>query len=71
MSTMPTIRREADSYTPPTSRQAQIEEALGCIICGRPFPAHLAPPAQPVGAPATVAEGLARILSGPAAASPS
>ncbi len=71
MSSMQTIRREAASYTPTTGPQAQIEEALGCIICGRPFPAHLAPAAQPVDAPATVAEGLARILRGPAAALPS
>ena len=71
MSTMQTTRREAASYTSSTGRQAQLEEALGCIICGRPFPAHLALAAQPVGAPATVAEGLARILSGPAPAMPS
>ena len=67
MSTMQTIRREAASYTPTTSRQALIEEAIGCIIHGRAFPAHLAPVAQPVSTPATVADGLARILRGPAA----
>ena len=67
MSTMQTTRREAASYTRTPSRQALIEEAIGCIITGRAFPAHLAPVAQPIHAPATVAEGIARILSGPAA----
>ena len=67
MSTVQTTRREAASYTRNSSRRALIEEAIGCIITGRAFPAHLAPVAQPIHTPATVAEGLARILGGPTA----
>jgi hypothetical protein len=65
--TLQTTRRDAASYTPAPGRQALIEEAIGCILSGRAFPAHLAPAPIPTHAPATVAEGLARIVGGPAA----
>jgi hypothetical protein len=67
MSTTQTFRREATSYTPTPSRQAQLEEGLNCILSGRGFPAHLAPAAHVAHCPATCTEGLTRILSGPSA----
>ena len=51
------------AYVPPADRQALIAEAIGCIITGRPLPAHLAPQPVAIARPATVAEGIARILA--------
>jgi hypothetical protein len=66
--TIQTIHRDAVSYTRATTRQALIHEAIGCIITGRPFPTHLAPPVDDTGdRPATSCEqGIGRILAGPA-----
>ena len=55
----------AIAYVPTTSAAAQIAEAIGCIITGRPLPVHLRP-APFVAAPAaSVEEGIARILAKP------
>ena len=63
-----TERASAAAYTPPStvdSRQAAIAAAIGCIITGRPFPAHLRPQPMPAARPvATVEDGLARIVRG-------
>jgi hypothetical protein len=59
----------AISYTPSTGRdrQALIAECISSILAGRPLPEGLRPHATPVSRPATVAEGIRRILSGRAA----
>ena len=44
--------------------QALIAEAIGCIIEGRALPEHLRPRAVAAPRPATVQEGIARILGG-------
>ena len=52
------------SYSPAATVAEQIAEAIGCIITGRPLPAHLRPAPVAVSRPATVSEGIARILAG-------
>lgn len=56
------------SLTPTLSSSASAQdptaECLGCIITGRPFPAHLRPAAFVGASPATVEAGIARILDG-------
>lgn len=52
-------------YVPGPSTAEQIAEAIGCIITGRPLPAHLRPEPFVTTRPATVAEGVARILAKP------
>ena len=61
----------APSYAPPAappaatpSSQALIAEAIDCIVHGRAFPEHLRPCAFSAPRPATVQEGIARILGG-------
>ena len=46
------------------SSHALIAEAIDCIIHGRAFPEHLRPRAFAPPRPATVQEGIARILGG-------
>jgi hypothetical protein len=55
----------AMTYVPGPSTAEQVAEAIGCIISGRPLPEYLRP--QPLVAmrPATVEEGIARILAKP------
>ena len=52
------------SYVPTTSAAEQIAEAIGAIITGRPLPAHLRPSPVGIAKPASVSEGIARILGG-------
>lgn len=52
------------SYVPMATAAEQIAEAIGCIITGRPLPAHLRPAPVAVARPATVSDGIARILAG-------
>ena len=56
------------SLTPTLSSSGSSEdptaECLGCIISGRPFPAHLRPAAFVGASPTTVEAGIARILNG-------
>jgi hypothetical protein len=52
------------SYVPAASAAEQVAEAIGCIITGRPLPAHLSAAPVPVARPATVSEGISRILAG-------
>ena len=61
----------APSYAPPAtpraaapSSQALIAEAIDCIVHGRALPEHLRPRAASPARPATVQEGIARILGG-------
>jgi len=62
--------RSADrsAFTPPADPQLLVAEYLACILNGRPYPnaAHRAAEA-PRACPATVEEGIARILRGPIA----
>lgn len=51
-------------YVPSQSRSEQLAEALGCIIAGRPLPAHLAPRPLDLPAVSSVSEGVGRILRG-------
>ena len=62
------------SYEPATtssqdmqSSQELIAEAIGCIISGRPLPAHLRPTVLASSRPTTVQDGIARILAGTSA----
>ena len=55
----------AISYTPRTTAAEEIALAIGCIITGRPLPAHLQPQPFAVARPASVEEGIARILAKP------
>ena len=75
MSTLTTRRAAATTAFEPTtgaasysaagaSSQALITEAISCIIAGRAFPEHLRPRAFSAPRPATVQEGIARILGG-------
>ncbi len=57
----------AASYTRPAA-EAEVAEALGCIIAGRPLPERLRAPRYESSCPATVAAGVARILACPGAA---
>ena len=59
----------APSYEPPAARtsaapssQALIAEAIGCIVHGRPLPEPLRPRPFSAPRPATVQEGITRIL---------
>jgi hypothetical protein len=45
----------------PTAAE-EIAEAIGCIITGRPLPAHLRPQPFVASRPASVNEGIAGIL---------
>ena len=55
----------AITYVPGPSPAEQIAEAIGCIITGRPLPAHLRPEPFAASRPASVEEGIARILAKP------
>lgn len=55
----------AITYVPGPTVAEQIAEAIGCIITGRPLPEHLRPAPFVAARPATVEEGIARILSQP------
>ena len=52
-------------YVPGPTTAEQIAEAIGCIITGRPLPAYLQPQPFVVARPASVEEGIARILAKP------
>lgn len=52
----------AITYVPRPTTAEEIAEAIGCIITGRPLPAHLRPQPFVPARPATVSEGIARIL---------
>lgn len=54
----------AITYTPGTSKADEIALAIGCILAGRPLPAHLRPQPVAIARPASVSEGVARILTG-------
>jgi hypothetical protein len=60
--------RDASAYTPATSQQARIAEAIGCILAGRAYPAPLGASAARAddGPPSGCEEGIGRILAGPA-----
>ena len=60
---------DGSAYVPPV-REALLAEGLRCIVAGRPLPEALRPASAPFPAVASVAEGIARILAGPAARSP-
>ena len=66
MSTASTNRARTSSpaiaYVPGPSAAEQIAEAIGCIITGRPLPVYLQPQPVAIPRPATVSEGIARIL---------
>ena len=57
------------SLTPSTTqdRQGLIAECISSILAGRPLPEAFRPYEAPVTRPATVAEGIRRILAGRAA----
>jgi hypothetical protein len=55
----------AIKYVPGPSTAEQVAEAIGCIITGRPLPAYLQPQPLAIARPATVEEGIARILAKP------
>jgi hypothetical protein len=60
---------DGTAYVPPV-REALLAEGLRCVVAGRPLPEALRPASAPFPAVATVAEGIARILAGPAARPP-
>ena len=49
-------------YAPSPAKAELLADALNCIISGRPFPDGLCPPAAAPSAPATVRDGISRIL---------
>ena len=55
----------AITYVPRPTAAEEIAEAIGCIITGRPLPAHLRPQPFVTSRPASVSDGIARILSQP------
>lgn len=55
----------AITYEPGPSPAERIAEAIGCILEGRPLPEHLRPQPFTASRPATVEEGIARILAKP------
>jgi hypothetical protein len=63
-----TTRPAAATYTPATQIDAVLAEAIGCIITGRPLPEFLRAPAAESVRPASVEEGVRRILTGGTAA---
>ena len=50
---------------PPTKAEL-IAEGIGAILAGRPYPEHLRPAEQQLSRPATVQDGIARIIDPPA-----
>ena len=70
MSTARQITRPAAAatYTPASDLDAVLAEAIGCIITGRPLPEFLRAPALESVRPASVEEGVRRILTGGVAA---
>ena len=54
----------AAAYTP-MDRAALTAECLGCIITGRPFPDAVRAPMYDLARPASVEDGIARILGRP------
>lgn len=52
-------------YAPP-ARADLLQEGLRCVVAGRPLPAALRPTPAPIPTVASVAEGIAWILAGPA-----
>ena len=66
MSDLMTGRAAAAAFAPPSSKADILAYAFGCIISGRPLPEGLQPPAEMVPLPASVEEGIARILAGAA-----
>ena len=54
----------AVTYAPGPSAAEQIAEAIGCILTGRPLPVYLQPQPVAIERPASVSEGIARILRG-------
>ena len=66
--TSQTTRPAAATYTPDSNVDAVLAEAIGCIITGRPLPEFLRAPAVESVRPASVEEGMRRILAGGAAA---
>ena len=62
----PSLDLALSPLTSATSREAQLAAALGCIITGRPLPAHLCPPAHAAApCPMSVEAGIRRIVGGP------
>lgn len=57
-----TNRTSVGGYGPAASAAEQVAEAIGCIVSGRPLPAHFRPAPFAVSSPATVGEGIARVL---------
>jgi hypothetical protein len=51
-------------YTPGPSKSEEIALAISCVLAGRPLPEHLRPQPIAVARPASVREGIARILAG-------
>ena len=65
MSTATETRREpATTYAPPATRDEILADALGRIITGRPLPESLRAPQVRLTRPATVEEGVLRMLAG-------
>ena len=62
----PRARRAGTMFLPP-DRRALLEDALRCIVDGRPLPAAVRPAATTAPFARTVADGLAAICRGPAA----
>ena len=61
-----TTTRNADgaTYLPPT-RDELLADGLRCIVAGHPLPEALRPAPFALPTPATVEEGITRILAGP------
>jgi hypothetical protein len=59
--------RQAATYTGPSSREATLAEALGCIIHGLPLPEGLRPPSFATARPASAEAWIGRTLSEPRA----
>ena len=64
MTTIATSAAAPTVYSPAPTKADVLADALGRIITGRPLPEALRPVDVVTGAPATVQEGIARILTG-------
>ncbi len=65
MSAATTRTSSATSYTQPSTKAEILADALGRIITGRPLPESLRPTMYAPSAPASVADGIGRIINAP------